>query len=297
MHQVYNIDNTLPTPIPEIPSLGDLKGNFLLFHEKRRHLLCLLLSIHVEPYSAAWSTWRTVVRELQSLTSLLNNFTRELQRSLDDDQVFELPSSISTRDHSRGLTSLSTNLKTLSAKMSLLKHDITSSVKSIPESSRQEVFRTYDSIGQDLHTLFSDWQSGREDLSRLLDPSDLETEDRRNSFEKGSPLETESFADSGIGESITESGSTMRKRDSCGDWGIAIPSPVMSSELDEIVEEESVVEGIAKGRVFGGGGSRQERIERMKKDREEREERKRVAEERGRWVGELKDVLGKRVGK
>ena len=148
-----------------------------------------------------------------------------------------------------------------------------------------------------MHTLFSDWKSGREDLSRLLNPQvDADNEEGR-SFERGSPVETGSFADSGIGESIIESGSGRSKRDSCGDWGIAIPSPVMGSELDEIVEEESVVEGVAKGRVFGGGGSRQERIERMKKDREEREEKKRIAEERGRWVGELKDVLGKRVGK
>ena len=111
-------------------------------------------------------------------------------------------------------------------------------------------------------------------------------------------MDTGSFADSGIGESVTENGGRS-KRDSCGDWGIAIPSPVMGSELDEIVEEETVVEGLAKGRVLSGisGVSRQERIERMRRDREERETKKRIAEERGLWVGELKDVLGKLVRK
>lgn len=63
-----------------------------------------------------------------------------------------------------------------------------------------------------------------------------------------------------------------------------------------ISEEETVevLEGMARGRMMGGLLSRGERIEKMRKEREEKEERKKMAEERGRWVGELKDVLGRR---
>jgi hypothetical protein len=168
--------------------------------------------------------------------------------------------------------------------MSLLKQEITTSLSSIPESSRQSVFDTYDSIGQDLHSLLNDWQSGRNDLILLF------------SHENTLPTEPEeSIADSGIGVSINESiVDATKKRDSCGDWGVAIPripSPV-PPELVEIFEE-GVVEGTAKGRIRINL-TRAERIENARKERDEIAERKRIAEERGRWVGELKNVLGQR---
>ena len=181
--------------------------------------------------------------------------------------------------------------------MSLLKQDVASTLHSIPESSQQSIFDTYDSIGQDLHSLLHDWQSGRNDLIRLLAPPQGHD----------SPEPDESIADSGLGVSIAESGDGTAgrgKRDSCGDWGIGfvrVGSPVPGQgELEGIEEEREVVvvlEGVARGRVGGGGagiGSRGERIERMRKEREEREEKRRTAEERRRWVGELKDVLGRR---
>jgi len=86
MHQVYNIEESLPSDLPEIPSLADLKANYLVLHERRRQLLCILLAIHVEPYNPAWTTWRNVIREIGGLTRLLAEFTRELQRSYEDEQ-------------------------------------------------------------------------------------------------------------------------------------------------------------------------------------------------------------------
>lgn len=60
------------------------------------------------------------------------------------------------------------------------------------------------------------------------------------------------------------------------------------------VTEGEVFEGTALGRMLGGRGVRKERIERMRREREEGVERRRIMEERTRWVGELKDVLGQR---
>jgi hypothetical protein len=86
MHQVYNVDNTLPEDLPEVPSLADLKATCIALHERRRQVLCALLAIPVDLLNPAWDTWRTVVRELNGLNQLLCNFTRELDRSLDDEQ-------------------------------------------------------------------------------------------------------------------------------------------------------------------------------------------------------------------
>lgn len=182
----------------------------------------------------------------------------------------------------RGLTSLSQTIKTLTAKMALLKSDLTTSLPATNPDSRPQIFDTYDSIGQDLHGLLSDWQAGRTDLLRLFDEE-----------EEGS------VADSGVGTSVGE-WDPLNKRLSCGDWGIhvsrvhsPVPSPTPNDSLPEI-EEEAVFEGTARGRVQSGLLSRADRIERARREREGEGERRRVASERGRWVGELKDVLGRR---
>jgi hypothetical protein len=86
MHQVYNVDDTLPVDVPDSPSLADLKATSLAMHETRRLVLCALLAIHVEPFDAAWSTWRTVIHELSGLTRMLATFTNELTRALEDEQ-------------------------------------------------------------------------------------------------------------------------------------------------------------------------------------------------------------------
>jgi hypothetical protein len=86
MHQVYNIDDTLSSDIPNNPSLADLKAKAIVMHERRRQVLCVILAIHVEPLDTAWETWRTVIREIGGLGRLLGEFTRELQRALDDEQ-------------------------------------------------------------------------------------------------------------------------------------------------------------------------------------------------------------------
>lgn len=237
--------------------------------------------------------------------------------------VFDLPSrqrSSVSIDHHRGLTSLSTSIRTITAKMSLLKQDLSSHLSSLPEPSKQSVFETYDSLGQDLHSLLRDWQLGRTDLIHLLSAEESAegTEDGvRNPLQEGiagiSPLDgilretvvddIQSIADSGLGISVSSSRgfNSRSKRDSCGDWGVAFPSPrVETPDLENIFEEtemERVLIGTAMGRNRNSGGrgeSRDVRIERMRREREEEIERKRVREESGRWVGELKDVLGRR---
>ena len=70
-------------------------------------------------------------------------------------------------------------------------------------------------------------------------------------------------------------------------------SPVLG-ELEGISEEMEVLEGTAKG-WMGSLLSRSERIEKMRREREEIAEKRKMVEERGRWMGELKDVLGQGV--
>ena len=113
----------------------------------------------------------------------------------------------------------------------------------------------------------------------------------------------QSVADSGVGVSVSSQRggfNSRSKRDSCGDWGVTFGSPrIETPDLENIFEErelESVLIGTALGRDKTGarGENRHTRIERMKREREEEFERRRIREESGRWVGELKDVLGRR---
>ena len=191
--------------------------------------------------------------------------------------------------------------------MSLLKQDLSHTVTTLPAPSKQSIFDTYDSIGQDLHSLLQDWQSGRTDLIQLLQENTHEGGEGDTQTEGTVVEEGMSVADSGLGISVaslrddTLAGGRS-KRDSCGDWGVAFASPRVE-EMGDIFEESpqpAVLIGTAVGkhgsRTGGGGGGtgRTERIERAKREREEVEARKRAREESSRWVGELKDVLGRR---
>ena len=86
MYQVYNVDDTMSFELSHLPSLADLKTTCIVMHERRRQVLCALLAIQVEPYDPAWTTWRTVIRELTSLTRLLYELTNGLARALEDEQ-------------------------------------------------------------------------------------------------------------------------------------------------------------------------------------------------------------------
>jgi len=55
-------------------------------HEQRRMVVCCLLAIHVDPLDPEWTVWRGVVREINGLVRILGDFTRELQRTLEDEQ-------------------------------------------------------------------------------------------------------------------------------------------------------------------------------------------------------------------
>jgi hypothetical protein len=204
--------------------------------------------------------------------------------------VFEIPSVTTHRTNqafnARGLSSLSSNIKSINAKLVLLKQDLTSTMSSVSDGSQQSVFDVYDSIGQDLNSLLDDWNSGRNELIHLLNPQsgpNLELERDRETME-----------DSGLGVSVSET-EESRKRDSCGDWGFgSIPSPIRG-DLQESFEEDVVLEGTAKGRNASTNLTRAQRIEKTRKEREDLAEKKRLTEERRRWLGELKDVLDRRA--
>jgi Mysoin-binding motif of peroxisomes len=307
--QVYNVPDS-PSDGDELDggSIADLRARCLAMHDARRRVLCSILAMDVKPEDPEWSKWRVVIRESSSLTGLLGGFTRELDRSLSEDEgdastreganvVFEPAELVSQSrlDHSRGLTALSTSLRLSSAKLSLLTNELASLLPNLPPADTDSLLTSYDSLGNDLHSLLDSWTLGRESLTHR-------TSSPGRDFDEGS------ICDSGLGVSLPDIISEKRKRDSCGDWGLG-PQPILH-ELTGITEEpdpsettsaedslagESVLEGTAVGRLtgvsFARGTSRAERIERARREREEGMLRRKVEEERRRWVGELKDVL------
>ena len=86
MHQIFNIDAISSCDIGEIPSLGELRGQYIALHEQRRQILCVLLSVETDSNHSSWPTWREIIRELSGLEKLLNSFTRELQQTLLEEQ-------------------------------------------------------------------------------------------------------------------------------------------------------------------------------------------------------------------
>ena len=112
MHQVYNIDDSYTTPLhnpmhgraTSLPgysgydptyydrsddggcSIADLRRSALGMHEQRRLVLSSLLAIHVDPFEPGWGIWRGVVGEVNGLVRILADFSRELRRTMADEQ-------------------------------------------------------------------------------------------------------------------------------------------------------------------------------------------------------------------
>lgn len=82
----YNDSNSYNTRTTDSGSLANLRQSAHAMHDQRRLILCILLSIHVDPFDPAWGVWRGVVSEVHGLVRILGDFTRELKRCLENEQ-------------------------------------------------------------------------------------------------------------------------------------------------------------------------------------------------------------------
>ncbi|BFZ62189.1 hypothetical protein YB2330_003271 [Saitoella coloradoensis] len=287
-------------------SLSALKAAFHKMHLRRREGLCCLLAADAGDAEER-PRWKALCEQVKILGDLMEQLNGEMRRAIDEDERrLDIPltpllgssgSGDRLKTHIRGISALSHTLRSVTAKMHIVREDSARLLQGNPEpDSQEELLSQYDSIGQDLRSLMADWEKGRPSLTNLFSKSSLQSPTLEPASPSGSmpglsvsnTTETEEVA-----PTLRAKRSPRPRPDS---WMISVgaPSP-LGLYTDDDDDKEKVFEAIAEDPRQklreGPRPTRAERIEQMKKDREAAEIQKKDREVGKNVVLELKDVL------
>lgn len=323
-------------------TLKQLRVHQYRFSTLRRMVLCSLLSLPATGRREDGVRWRIAVKEMECLNVLMDQSTQSLSKVLDEEErkywmdhqivpglhlkapdvALELPQSTFLRASSpnsqervtshtrlqsqlRRISTLSTGIRALQAKVYLLRDDSTralSTSTSEPDlSSLSASLRDqYDAIGADLKVIMQAWETGRAALN--LDINKHELRISRSSSISGAPRSPRSsivglpMVDEDTNDLGAGMGSPLSALRALNGETVALPLSPPSTDNGEdtsIAEEEEVFEAVAVPKQRSVL-SREQRIAKMV------EERARVAVMRERreagvnMMKELESVIGLR---
>lgn len=316
LSDVYNVilteEDDLALLCDEADSVGYLKALFHQMHARRRKLLCCLLAIHADGRPGSTGVWGTVVKQLQSISGLMENLVQQFEDVLEEDTHVLSPNQIAwssateaseglvdrRRAQARGINTLSQTLRRTQAKMYILREESARILQQpdIEPQTKVELLSHYDSLGSDLNALLADWQDGRQLLLRQSPPESPTDEHPPQGAEDSSSVPRTSDIDLD-GESL------LIRPNSLGFWGprmsvVSGPvteghpfTPIGDALREEVFEGDTAVTERPLQRM-----TRAERVAIMRQERElkqARSEERRVQQQaRLSLQGELKDVLG-----
>lgn len=165
----------------DMESLRTLKIAASRFHILRKMFLCALLSMEAQGDDTDFLRWTTVVESLRMLNEATTSAYQRLASILGED-AFPAPppsgdrSPLSPgrerwRSQLRKLNSLTTGIRGLQAKMTLLREESDRSLNEASDISElgPSLMEQYESIGQDLRMLQQAWQDGKAALATGID--------------------------------------------------------------------------------------------------------------------------------
>ncbi|KAK7737411.1 hypothetical protein SLS53_006484 [Cytospora paraplurivora] len=165
----------------DMESLRSLKIAASRFHILRKMFLCALLSMEAQGDDTDFLRWTTVVESLRMLNEATTSAYQRLGSILGEES-FSVPppngdrSPLSPgrerwRSQLRKLNSLTTGIRGLQAKMTLLREESDRALNEASDISElgPNLMDQYESIGQDLKMLQQAWEDGRAALASGID--------------------------------------------------------------------------------------------------------------------------------
>lgn len=291
----------------DMESIQTLKIVASRFHIMRKMFLCALMSTEAQGDETDFLRWTTVVESLRMLNEATTASFERLKSILGEGDSFPSPAPASDkgplspgrerwRSQLRKLNSLSTGIRGLQAKMTMLREESDRALNEANDISElgPNLMQQYESIGQDLKTLQQAWEQGKGALASGINRN----EKRISSI--GSMLSPSSL--SGLTVVGEESGSSSGG--SVSDALLALTGEAPDSNITITLEEvgsnsgdseEQVFEAVATpSRMSRSTLSREERIVKMKEDRERRAEMKEKADANRGMLKELEMVINLR---
>lgn len=280
----------------DMESLRTLKIVASRFHVMRKMFLCALLSMEAQGDETDFLRWSTVVESLRMLNEVTTASYGRLKSILGDEDTFLAPPAAGDksplspgrerwRSQLRKLNSLTTGIRGLQAKMTLLREESDRALNEANDVSElgPDLMAQYESIGQDLKMLQQAWEDGKAALA-----SGIDRNEKRISSISGM-----------ISPSLSLSGLTTVEESSGGSVSDALKA--LTGEAPDALDlgspsgdGEEVFEAVATPIRPKSLLTREERIMKMREDRERRAEmREKVDANRG-MLKELEMVINLR---
>lgn len=286
----------------ESETLGALRILSFRVGVLRRAVLCILLALESTGDMADHARWRQATVTMQNISNVANTNSQRLMESLAKLEELDMPlSPVSSprqanqklRTQVRKISNLSSGIKSLQAKMTLLREQSNAAVSRADALSDLGplLMAQYESIGPDIQALLREWENGKLALT-----ANITKHERRISLNSSSspimrsPGLSSTFSglasldESGLDEILDERSDTRRP-----------PSTSPRSSMPPTPSDEEVFEAVSlpKRRVSLSRAnlSREERIRVMHEERARAEERKARRESGLNMIRELKTVI------
>lgn len=288
-------------------SLRVLKILISRFVTLRKLVLCCLLALEADGGKEDFTRWRTALDEIKGLSDAAYVADGRVRSVFEQEEckyrlhstiwklltepAFPVPTTPKSpltpgrerwRDQLRKLNTLSTGIRSLQAKMHVLREESDKTLDESEDISQlgPHLMIQYDAIGVDLRSLMKEWEAGKAALANTIDRNE-----RRISSMSVLLSPTTSLG----GLTSVEEGTPADALKALN--GESRLSPELSSENEEVFEAVGLPRpGIGPRSTL----TREERIVKMKEDRVKREAARETAEASTKMLRELESVINLR---
>ncbi|KAL5346951.1 hypothetical protein ACLOAV_008094 [Pseudogymnoascus australis] len=230
-------------------SLRVLKILISRFVTLRKLFLCCLLALEADGGKDDFTRWRTAVDEIKGLSDVATVADSRVRSVFEQEETFPVPTTPKSpltpgrerwRDQLRKLNTLSTGIRSLQAKMHVLREESDKTLDESEDISQlgPHLMIQYDAIGVDLRSLMKEWEAGKAALANTIDRNE-----RRISSMSGLLSPTTSLG----GLTSVEEGTPADALKALN--GESRLSPELSSENEEVFEAIGLPRPVLEARL------------------------------------------------
>ena len=269
----------------------------------RKVFLCSLLSLEADGGRDDFGRWKTAVEQMERIAVVTGESAEKVNLILQEEEQFAVPQTPQRaslnpererlRNQVRKLTSLSSAIRSLQAKMQILREESTKSLEESDDFAElgQSLLSQYDSIGADLKSLVQAWEGGRASLALHLERAERRISQASSSLRSPTlSLGGLTAVDESVGGTPTDALLALEGHAAL-DSSVSSASPSAASNSDE-----EVFEALALPRQRAAL-SREERIAKMAEDRVKQASARERREQGLSMIRELESVMKQRPNK
>lgn len=183
---LHDVEKSAPTSDLD-PGMADtlkaIKSRLLRLHLARKMFLCSLLALDAHGGHCDFKIWPVATEYMRRFGCVTARCASELEQSLGGEHAFPVPATPKTtsspaqerlRAQMRKIGSLSSGIRSLQAKMQLLREESENALNDSEEITDlgSNLLEQYDSVGEDLKILMQEWEEGRTALAVNIDKNE-----------------------------------------------------------------------------------------------------------------------------